>query len=103
MPNLNIARSSATGQTLGDSLYIFGGISGGVTIERLNLKVNMQRSGDKFELLEIRIPTAASDIGILSCLSPQEVLLVGGFSTDGHSIKQILKFQARPAAISSGQ
>ena len=86
MPILNIARQNATGQTIGDSLYVFGGINGGTSIERINLKLNMQRNGDKFELLEIRLPTSASDIGILPCLSPQEILLVGGYGTDGRSV-----------------
>ena len=95
MPILNIARQNATGQTIGDSLYVFGGINGGTSIERINLKLNMQRNGDKFELLEIRLPTSASDIGILPCLSPQEILLVGGYGTDGRSVAQIMKFQAR--------
>ena len=87
MPSLNIARMNATGQTIGDYLYVFGGISGGATIERLNLKMNMQRMGDKFELLDIKLPCSASDIGLLPCMNPQEVLLVGGFSTEGHSLK----------------
>ena len=38
MPNLSIARYCATGQTLGDYLYVFGGIVGGDSIKRLNLK-----------------------------------------------------------------
>ena len=80
MPNLNIARMNATGITIGDSLYVFGGQAGGTSIERLNLKLNMQRSGDKFELLEIRLPKQASDIGLVPCLSATDILLIGGFS-----------------------
>lgn len=101
MPSLNIARRNATGQTIGDSLYVFGGINSGATIERLNLKMNMQRMGDKFELLDIKLPCSASDIGLLPCLSPQEVLLVGGFSSDGQNLKQILKFQAQASCHTS--
>lgn len=101
MPSLNIARRSASGMTIGDSLYVFGGIGAGTTIERLNLKQNMtQRSGDKFEVIDIKLPVAVSDIGILPCISPQEVLLVGGFSSENRSLKQILKFSARPATSS---
>ena len=47
----------------------------------------MQRSGDKFELIEIRLPMPASDIGLLPCLSPQEILLVGGFGPDNRTVK----------------
>ena len=104
MPNLNIARRNASGQTIGDSLFVFGGIGGSTTIERLNLKLNMQRTGgDKFELIEVKLPYPASDIGLLPCLSAQEVLLVGGFSPEGHSLKRILKFSARPAAAQNSQ
>lgn len=57
MPSLNVARKSATGITIGDSLYVFGGLSGGTSIERLNLKLNMQRTGDKFEILDVKMPS----------------------------------------------
>ena len=87
MPSLNVARRNASGQTLGDSLYVFGGIGGSTVIERLNLKLNMQRMVDKFELIEVKLPSPISDIGLLPCLSAQELLLVGGFSPEGHSLK----------------
>ena len=103
MPSLNVARRNASGQTLGDSLYVFGGIGGSTVIERLNLKLNMQRMSDKFELIEVKLPSPISDIGLLPCLSAQELLLVGGFSPEGHSLKQILKFQARTTAASGSQ
>lgn len=57
MPSLNVARKNATGITIGDSLYVFGGLSGGTSIERLNLKLNMQRTGDKFEILDVKMPS----------------------------------------------
>ena len=99
MPNLIVARHSASGITIGDSLYVFGGAGGILSIEKLNLKQNMQRAGDKFEVLDAKIMVTATDIGLLPCLSPTEVLLVGGFSPeDGRSVNQLAKFTARPVA-----
>ena len=43
MPALNFARHSATGITIGESLYVFGGAGGLLSIEKLSLKLNMQR------------------------------------------------------------
>ena len=84
---MNVARMNATGITIGDSLYVFGGQNGGKSIERLNLKLNMQRAGDKFELLDINLPVQASDIGLVPCLSATDILLVGGFSAEGRCVK----------------
>jgi len=49
------------------------------------------------------MPIAASDIGVIPCLSPTDVLLVGGFGAEGRSIKQVLKFSARLAGSSGSQ
>ena len=87
MPSLQIARQNASGLTIGDYLYIFGGSGGCNTIEKLNIKLNMQRNGDKFELIDIKLPIPSSDIGLLPSLNPQETLLVGGFGADGRSVK----------------
>jgi len=43
MPCLNVARHSATGITIGDSLYVFGGQGGGNSIERINIRPSAQR------------------------------------------------------------
>mmetsp|Transcript_25039 Transcript_25039/g.33572 ORF Transcript_25039/g.33572 Transcript_25039/m.33572 type:complete len:163 (+) Transcript_25039:1494-1982(+) len=104
MPNLNVARHSATGITIGDSLYVFGGVGGATFIERLNLKLNMQRSSqDRFEVIEAKLPLAASDIGLLPCLSPTEILLVGGFSAENKSVSNLAKFSAKTVAGSGSQ
>lgn len=102
LPGLNVARQNASGMTLGDYLYVFGGSGGCNSIERLNIKLDMQRTGEKFVLLDIKLPTAASDIGFVPSLSPQETLLVGGFGADGRSMNQLLKFSARPTGNTEG-
>ena len=103
MPSMNVARMNATGITIGDSLYVFGGQAGGKSIERLNLKLNMQRAGDKFELLDINLPVQASDIGLVPCLSATDILLVGGFSAEGRCVKQQLKFTAKSTGTNGSQ
>ena len=90
-----VPRAKPSGCVIGDFLYIFAGICGQSTIERLNLKLNMARTGDKFEMIETKLPFDASDVGIIPQLNPNEILLVGGFS-DGKSINQVTKFSAVP-------
>jgi len=41
MPSLQVARQNASGLTIGDYLYVFGGSGGCNSIERLNIKLNM--------------------------------------------------------------
>ena len=87
LPNLQVARHSASGTTMGDSLYVFGGVGGATFIEKLNLKLNMLRSpADRFEVIEPKLPQASSDIGLISSLSPTEILIAGGFSAENRSI-----------------
>ena len=103
MPNLNNARISPSGLTINDSLYVFGGANGVNSIERLNIKLNMQRQGDKFEVLDVKLPIAASDIGLIPCLNPHEVLLVGGYSyLDQKSLNTVLKLTVKPTGSRSG-
>ena len=80
LPDMIVPRAQASSCILGDFLYVFGGIGGKSTIERLNLKLNMVRTGDKFEMIEAKLPTDAFDIGIVPQISTSELLLIGGFS-----------------------
>ena len=99
LPNLQVARHSASGTTMGDSLYVFGGVGGATFIEKLNLKLNMLRSpADRFEVIEPKLPQASSDIGLISSLSPTEVLIAGGFSAENKSIQHLSKFTVRHLA-----
>ncbi len=82
-PELNIARSNATGVVMIDHLYVFGGKNenGYVRqIERLNLK----NINSKFETIDIMLPhTGACDIGVVlmnNTNSYSEVMLIGGFN-----------------------
>ena len=65
LPDLKIARAKPSGCVIGDFLYVFAGIGGQSTIERLNLKLNMIRTGDKFEIIEAKLPFDAADIGVI--------------------------------------
>lgn len=49
LPELIVPRAKASGCIIGDFLYVFGGVGSSSSIERLNLKLNMVRTGDKFE------------------------------------------------------
>jgi hypothetical protein len=75
--NLNIARSSASGSVMGDHLYVFGGTNES-TIERFNLKSSMVKIVEQFELLDVKLPLSASEIGIIP-FTDQELILIGGF------------------------
>lgn len=55
----------------------------------------MVRTGDKFEKIEIKLPTDAIDIGVVPQHNSNEILLIGGFS-EGKCLNQILKFSALP-------
>ena len=80
--NLNIARSSASGSVMGDHLYVFGGANDS-SIERFNIKSSMVKIVEQFELLEVKLPLAASEIGIIP-LTDQELILIGGFGGAHH-------------------
>ncbi len=84
LPELNTARSNATGVIMVDHLYIFGGKNekGYVrSIERLNLK----NINSKFESLELMLPhSGACDIGVVPMSAQNnsyaEVMLIGGYN-----------------------
>lgn len=79
LADMNVARSSSAGAILGDYLYVFGGSELEMSIERFNLKASMVRVVEKFELLEIKLPLGASEIGVVPLPCPNELMLVGGF------------------------
>ena len=67
-------RAEASAVILGDSLYVFGGMainntSGDFvplkTIERLNLRGIVGSQKDSFTLIDLKLPIAAANIGIL--------------------------------------
>lgn len=62
---MNIGRVNPSGSVLGDYLYVFGGADHENSIERFNLKSSMVKVVEKFEYLDIKLPIAASSIGIL--------------------------------------
>ena len=95
LPDLKIARAKPSGCVIGDFLYVFAGNGGQGSIERLNLKLNMIRTGDKFETIETKLPFDAADVGIIPQLNANEILLVGGFK-DGKCLNQVTKFSAVP-------
>lgn len=96
LPELNTARSNATGVIMVDHLYIFGGKNekGYVRqIERLNLK----NINSKFESLELTLPhSGACDIGVVPMSAQNnsyaEVMLIGGYN--GQSLSSRFKFTA---------
>ena len=101
LPDLVVPRAQASGCIMGDFLYVFGGIGGQSTIERLNLKLNMVRTGDKFEKLEVKLPNDAFDIGVIPQLNQNELLLIGGFS-ENKCINQNIKFSAIQSLADDG-
>jgi hypothetical protein len=98
LAELNVARSCASAAVLGDYLYVFGGSELEMTIERFNLKASISKVVEKFEPMDIKLPTGASEIGILPLASRNELMLIGGFggqlSEKEHSLNQRLKFVA---------
>ena len=101
MPDLVVPRAKASGCIIGDFLYVFGGVGSSATIERFNLKMNMVRTGDKFEKIDAKLPSDAYDIGVVPQLNSSEVLLIGGFS-DSKCLNQVLKFSAVPLSADDG-
>ncbi len=106
LADMNIARSSSAGAILGDYLYVFGGSELEITIERYNLKASMVRVVEKFEMLDIKLPLGASEIGVVPLPCSQELMLIGGFGghlgEKDHSLNQRLKFIAIATTTEDG-
>ncbi len=89
MPDLNIARSSASIAVISDHMYVFGGKNekfGYVSaVERINLK----NIASKFEVIEQSLTMPAADTGIVP-LGDGEVLLIGGYN--GQRLSSRFKF-----------
>jgi len=106
LADLNVARSCASAGVLGDYLYVFGGAELETSIERFNLKASMTRVVEKFDLLEIRLPIGASEIGIVPLPNNQELMLIGGFggapNEKEKSLTQRLKFIAVATTTEDG-
>ena len=96
--DLNVPRSCASGSILGDYLYVFGGSELEMTIERFNLKASLTKVVEKFEILDIKLPTGSSEIGIVPLQSRNELMLIGGYggqlNEKEHILNQRLRFIA---------
>ena len=104
LPSLVEARAEASAVVLGESLYVFGGMTLTNqtefvplrTIERLNLKGSLsQRDAFAFTTIDLKFPFAVANIGILP-VSQTEVLLIGGFAENGEVSDKKLRFTVVP-------
>jgi hypothetical protein len=100
LPNLNVARASASGTTIGDNLYIFGGLGDLSSIERLCLK---QGKSDAFETLDVKLPIGCQDMGFVPLPNPNEMLVLGGYNSEKKSLSGALKFSATPVDMDGSQ
>ena len=83
LPDLITACMSASGTILLDHLYVFGGKNEfGQYLNRIE-RLNLKNSGSKFEPIEVQMPEAACDVGLLPLRANQssaEVLILGGYN-----------------------
>lgn len=90
-PSLVEPRADASATILGDSLYVFGGVTNNQsglfdpikTIERLLLKgTPQQKEVNAFQVIDIKLPISVCSLGVLP-VSQTETLLLGGFGSEG--------------------
>ena len=83
-PELNIARSNASGVVMIEHLYVFGGKNEQGFVKQVE-RLNLRNINSKFEIVtDLVLPNSgAADIGILPVNmtnSYAEIMLLGGFN-----------------------